>query len=154
MSIFDKFEKSFDNEGIVKELEEMKKGQRDNQYKDVPFGIYEVSVHTLEPRIAKSSGLPMLTIAFKVLEGEYKGSLIWQNISLGTTRMIGNAIRILEMLTSESKEDLEVKYKTITQFENLMLDVFESIDTNFEYLYQYEKEIWKCKIKEVFTLED
>ena len=48
-------------------------------------------------------------------------------------------------------------YKTYKQYGNLIMDVFEAIDNNFEFALDYKKgkgEFSKYEITEVFVLED
>ena len=48
-SIFDKWNKSFDVEGLKKDIEEADKGQQNGgDYREVPVGTYECKIEKLE----------------------------------------------------------------------------------------------------------
>ena len=62
------------------------------------------------------------------------------------------------MMVSEMGDDAPViEFKSCKQYANLIMDVFEAIDNNFEFALDYKKgkgEFSKYEITEVFTLTD
>lgn len=72
------FDKLIDAEGLDKDLQDSYEsgGQK---YVDVPFGEYEVKVNSIELKLTKSTGKPMVTIWFKVLKGNYEDQSIFYN---------------------------------------------------------------------------
>ena len=62
------------------------------------------------------------------------------------------------MMVSEMGDDAPViEFKSFKQYANLIMDVFEAIDNNFEFALDYKKgkgEFSKYEITEVFTLTD
>jgi len=74
MSIFDEFDANFDTAGLAKDAAEAAKNG--NTRREVPHGTYEVEINKLELGKSKK-GDPMFSCWFKILAGEYKGSLIF-----------------------------------------------------------------------------
>ena len=78
---YSKFDKMIDVNGLKDDVAAAAKGE--GNFKDVPHGTYEVEITKIDlvetgPN-SKEPGSPMVTIWFKVLEGEYKGSSIFMN---------------------------------------------------------------------------
>lgn len=76
---FSKFDKEVDLDGLKNDLAEVEKNGGSGERKEVPHGTYEVKVDKLELTESKTSGNPMVTCWFKVLSGEFKGSLIYES---------------------------------------------------------------------------
>ncbi|GAA0122225.1 DUF669 domain-containing protein [uncultured Clostridium sp.] len=131
MSIWDKFDKSMDIEGLKEDVKEVAENGGGN-FKEVPHGYYEVKVEKMEPKVSKK-GDPMLSIWFKVIEGEFKDGLIFYNQVLTTGFGIHNACEMLRSLDS----GIEINFNGMSSFENLILDVHEAIDGKLEYQLSY-----------------
>lgn len=145
-NIWDKFDREID-ENFQKDIE-----NADNQeFVEVPHNDYEVKIHTLELRISKSSGSPMVTIWFKVLTGEYKGNLIFMNQVINTPFQISICNKILKSLAP----NIEVKFETYSQYAELLMDIFEEIDGNYEYALKYgeNKGFNTFKILDIFEIK-
>ena len=76
-NIFDKWDKDIDTEGLANDVKEAAENGG-GDYKEVPHGDYEVAVQQMELKASKK-GDPMVSIWFKILEGEFKGSIIFYN---------------------------------------------------------------------------
>lgn len=157
-NLFDKWDKEVDTEGLAKDVEEAAANGGQTNYKEVPHGEYEVAVQQMELK-ASSKGDPMVSIWFKIVsEGEYKGSMIFMNQIVTQGFQIHIVNELLRMMVSEMGNDAPViEFKTYKQYSNLIMDVFEAIDNNFEFALDYKKgkgEFSKYEITEVFVLED
>lgn len=143
---FSKFDKKIDLEGLKKDIAE----SADGDYKEVPHGTYEVAITKLELAESKK-GDPMVKIWFKILEGEYKGSLIFMNQVVTQ----GFQLHIIDEFLRSLGTDVDVHFESYSQYADMILDVFEAVDGNFEYALDYgEKNGFSTfKIKEVFELE-
>lgn len=143
---FSKFDKQVDLEGLKKDIED----SANNDFKDVPHGNYEVAITKLELGESKK-GDPMVKIWFKVVNGEYKGSLIFMNQVI--TR--GFQIHIVDELLRSLETDIEISFESYSQYNELLMDVFEAIDGNFEYGLKYgeNKGFDTFEITEVFELD-
>lgn len=146
---WDKFDNNVDVEGLNKDLQENKDNY--GEYKEVPLGEYEVKVNKMELTTSKK-GDPMLSIWFKILDGEYKNSLIFYNqiLNLGFQIHMAN-----EMLRSfDTGIDVPSEFKGYAALNELILDISEEIDSQgLEYALKYDenKKGYKTfKITEVF----
>ena len=147
MSIFDEFDANFDTAGLAKDAAEAAKNG--NTRREVPHDTYEVEINKLELGKSKK-GDPMFSCWFKILAGEYKGSLIFMN-------QIGIVDEFLRSLMSEMDAPIPVQFQTYNQYNNLIMDIMEAIDGNYEYSLEYgenKKGFNTFKIKETYVLED
>lgn len=150
-NIWEKFDKNIDIEGLKKDAEEAKNNGGD--FKEVPHGDYEVEVNKLEPKVSKK-GDPMLSIWFKILSGEYKGSLIFYNQVLSNGFGLHKANEMLRSLDS----GVEVKFENFNQYQNLLMDIAEAIDGKLEYALSYtankkNPKFSEYEIKDIFEVE-
>lgn len=157
VNIWDKFDKEIDTEGLAKDVEEAAANGGGN-FKEVPHDTYEVEINKLEMTTSKK-GDPMLSCWMKILDGEYKGSLIFMNQVVTQGFQIHIANEFLRSLISEvdDAEKPDVIFKNYNQYNGMVMDVMELIDGNFEYLLDYRensKGFNTFEIKEVYVLED
>lgn len=143
---FSKFDKQVDLEGLKKDIED----SANNDFKEVPHGNYEVAIAKLELNESKK-GDPMVKAWFKIVSGEYKGSLIFMNQVI--TR--GFQIHIVDELLRSFDSGVEVSFESYSQYAELLMDIFEAIDGNFEYGLKYgeNKGFDTFEITDVFELD-
>jgi hypothetical protein len=147
-NIWDKFDKAVDTEGLAKDVKEV--AENGGEYVEVPHGDYEVSVQKLELTASKK-GDPMVTIWFKVLAGEYEGSLIFMNQVVTK----GFQIHIVNELLRSMDTGIDIEFVTYRQYGNLLMDVAEAIDGNLEFALSYKegkKGFSTYEITEVFEV--
>lgn len=132
MDIWEKFDKSIDVEGLKHDAEEAAKNG--GNFKEVPYGTYEVKVNKMELKESKTNK-PMLSIWFKILDGEYKDSIIFYNQVLSTGFGLHSADNFLRSLDS----GVTVEFKNFRQYNNLILDIAEAIDGVLEYGLEYSE---------------
>jgi hypothetical protein len=152
-SIWDKFDNAIDVEGLAADVKEAAENTR--SYKDVPHGKYEVEVNKMELTLSKK-GDPMFTAWFKIVEGEYKNSLIFMNQVVTQGFQIHIVHEILRSLTSETAGEFNIEWTTYNRLAELVMDVFEAIDGKFEYGLNYaegKKGFSTYEITDVYTLE-
>lgn len=149
-SIFDKWNKNI-GEGFADEVADLDNGQG-GDFPEIPYGDYEVKVNKMELKASKA-GDPMLSVQFKILEGQYKNSLIFMNQVLTMPFQIHKANDFMRSLDT----GMEIKFKDYTQYADLILDVSEEIDKQkLEYALGYgvnEKGYDTFEILEVFEQE-
>lgn len=146
-SIFDKWNKTVDQESLAKEVAEVAENGG-GDYEEVPFGDYTVKVDKLEIRESRK-GDPMLSAWFKILEGDHKGQLIFMNQVLTKPYTIVKANEFLESLNSEVEFKFDGNYE---HYNNTILDIAEAIE-GLEYLLDYgenSKGYSTFKIEEVY----
>lgn len=143
---FSKFDKQVDLEGLKKDIED----SANNDFKEVPHGTYEVAIAKLELGESKK-GDPMVKVWFKIISGEYKGSLIFMNQVITK----GFQIHIVDELLRSLDTDIDIHFDSYSQYNELLLDVFEAVEDNFEYALNYgeRKGFDTFEITEVFELD-
>ena len=147
---FNKFDKEVDLEGLKKDMIEVEENGGD--FKDVPHGKYEVSVNKMELGESKK-GDPMVTIWFKILSGEFKGSLIFYNQVITQAFQIHIVNGLLRSMTDGGDA---VKFESYSQYAQMLMDIHETIYGNLEFAMEYgetNKGFPTFKIVEVFEVE-
>lgn len=148
--IWDEFDEKVDLEGLRKDVEEASKNGG-GDFKEVPHGKYEVEVNKLDLTKSKKGDM-MLTIWFKILKGEYKGSLIFYNQVMSQGFGIHKANEMLRSLDS----GVEVEFVSGKQYHDMLLDIREAIDGTLEYVLEYgenNKGYGTYEIKDIFDKE-
>lgn len=148
---FSKFDKAVDLDGLKKDLAEAKENGGTGEYKDVPVGKYEVSVHKMELTESKK-GDPMVSIWFKILAGEYKGSYLFFNQVITQ----GFQIHLVNELLRSMETEMAIDFESYSQYAQLLLDVHECVDGQLEFAIDYDennKGFKTFKIEEVFEVE-
>jgi hypothetical protein len=149
-NIWDKFDEAIDTEGLQADVKEAAENGSGN-YKEVPHGTYEVEVNKME-LIASKKGDPMVSIWFKVLAGEYKGSLIFFNQVITK----GFQIHIVDELLRSMDTGVEIEFVSYKQYGNMLMDVMEAIDGQLEFALSYQegkKGFSTYEVEEVFEVE-
>ena len=154
-NVFDKWDAVIDTEGLQKDVAEAAQNGGGN-YEEVPHGIYEVAVKQMELKASKK-GDPMVSIWFKILDGEYKGSMIFFNQVITQGFQVHIVNEMLRTMVSECADEVpDIEFESYKQYASLIMDVFEAINENFEYVLAYKKgkkDFSTYEIKEVFVLE-
>lgn len=148
---YEKFDNQVDLEGLKKDLAEAKENGGTGEYKDVPVGKYEVSVHKME-LVESKKGDPMVSIWFKILAGEYKGSYLFFNQVITQ----GFQIHLLNELLRSMETEMDIDFESYSQYAQLLMDVHECVDGQLEFAIDYDennKGFKTFKIEEVFEVE-
>lgn len=151
-SIFDKWNKSIDVEGLKKDIAEADKGQNNGDFAEVPVGTYECKIEKLELK-ESSKGSPMVSAWFKILSGDFKGSMLFMNQVITQGFQISIVNRFLKSL--EAVDDDKVEFKDYGQYNDLLMDIMEAIDGSLEYLIEYKKskkDFAVYSVKEVYEV--
>jgi len=146
-NIWEKFDKMIDTKALKEEAE---RAAEQGNFVEVPHGTYEVRIEKLELGQSKSSGNPMMVCWMKILDGPYKGQLLFYNQTLHTGFGIHKANEFLRSLDS----GLDIHFESFKQYYDLLLDVHEAIDGKLEYAVEYgeERGFKTFKIVEVFEV--
>lgn len=154
-NIFDKWDKEIDTEGLAADVDEAAKNNS-GTYEEVPHGDYEVAIQQMELKASKK-GDPMISIWFKIVsDGKFKGSMIFFNQVITQGFQVHIVNELLRMIVSEMQNAPEIEFKSYKQYGNLIMDIFEAVNENFEYVLSYKKgkkDFSTYEIKEVFVLE-
>lgn len=149
-NIWDKFDQAIDTKGLQEDVKEAAENGT-GSFKEVPHGEYEVEVNKME-LIASKKGDPMVTIWFKVVTGEYKGSLIFFNQVVTQ----GFQIHIANELLRSMDSGIDVQFETYKQYGEMIMDIAEEVDGNLEFALKYgkgKKDFSTYEITEVFEVE-
>lgn len=152
-----KFDKEVDTEALAADVKYVEENGMD--FEPLPNGAYEVEVEKMELTTSKK-GDPMLTIWFKVVQGDYEGKRIFYNkvMQPQNDKAFGLQVHqnneMLRAIWDCEKDDVE--FKTFKQYADLVMDIHEDIDGQFEYLL--EKDTNKdgydtFEIKEVYEVD-
>jgi hypothetical protein len=142
---FSKFDKSIDVEGIKADLQNVKE---DVSFDEVPHGQYEVKIKKMELKESKK-GMPMVSIWFEIVAGEFKNRLIFMN------QVVTQAfqVHICNDLFKSFDTGLEIKFENYVQYSGLIFDIAEEIESQgltFHLDYGEKKGFSTFKILEVF----
>lgn len=153
-NIFDKWDKEIDTKGLAEDVKEA--AENGTEFKEVPHGDYEVAINQMELKASKK-GDPMVSIWFKIVsDGEYKGSMIFFNQVITQGFQVHIVNELLRTMVSEMTDAPVVEFVSYKQYANLIMDIFEAVNENFEYALAYKKgkkDFSTYEITEVFTLE-
>lgn len=156
---WEKFDKQVDIEALKEDVEEVEKNGGTGDFEPVPDGEYEVEVEKME-LIESKKGDPMLSIWFKIIDGDYENQRIFYNGVMQPQNDKAFGIQVhrnnemLRALWDCEKDD--VKFTSFKEYADLVLDIHEDIDGQFEYLLEKKtdkKGYDQLKIKEVYELE-
>lgn len=147
---FAKFDKNVDLKGLQADIAEATNNSNGGNFKEVPHDKYEVKIEKLELTVSKK-GDPMVVCWMKILDGEYKNSLIFMNQVVTKGFQIHIANEFLRSLAA----DVDITFESYSQYANLLMDIHEKIDGNKEYLLDYgeKKGFNTFKIEEVYDVE-
>ena len=142
-----------------KDLENLDNLETDQmEYVDVPYGIYEVAVAGITEKDNKK-GVPMVTVRFKVLAGEYEGQSIWYNQNVDTVWKF----KVVAKLLNSMKTNVNIASSTYVvngevdfeAYNEMLKAVYDDItEQGFEYALEYkenEKGFKTYTITDVFS---
>lgn len=153
-----KFDKTVDTVALAADVEEVEANGGPGDYPEIPEGQYEVEVELME-MVTSKKGDPMLKIWFKILDGEFEGQRIfYHGVMQPQAEYFGlQTHRNNKMLRAlwDCEHD-DVKFTNFSEYADLVMDIHEDIDGQFEYLLS--KEVDKkgydvLKIVEIFEVE-
>ncbi len=148
--LLEKWNKQIDTKALVGEVKDI---QENGGFEEVPCGTYEVEVNKMEFVATKSNNDPMLTIWFKVTEGDHKHSLIFYNQVLTRSIGIHNANEIMRAMDTGLTIEFNGDY---ADYADLIADVFEKVSKKvvFELDYGENNKGYKTyEITDVFDLD-
>ena len=145
---FSKWDNQVDIEGLKHDIQDASQNGG-GDFKEVPLGAYEIKIKKLELKASKK-GDPMVSCWMQILEGEYKGSMLFMNQVI--TR--GFQVHIVNEFLRSLASGLEISFESYSQYAQLLMDIAEAIDNHKEYAVEYgEKNGFNTfKITDVFEL--
>lgn len=147
---FSKFDEQVNKDELQKDIAAA--AENNQQFEETPDGAYVCKVEKLELGQTKD-GRPMLKAMFRITEGDCAKRCLFYNRPIFGTKndanMIASAIGFLDKLDS----GLDIVFESYSQFAELVLDVFEEIESTLEYEVEYEAEAFNSiSITDVFEV--
>ncbi len=135
MSVFDKWNKAIDVEGLAKDTKEVEANGGTGEYAEIPVGTYEIKIEKMELK-ESSKGDPMFSAWFRIIAGDFENQLLFMNAVITQGFQIGNVNRFLRSLDAVDT----VEFKDYAQYNDLIMDIMEAIEeAGLEYLIEYKK---------------
>lgn len=129
-NIWEEFDKNIDVEGLIEDAKEAE--ENGVSFKEVTPGKYEVKITKMELKKSKKN-TPMVSIWFEILDGEFKGNLIFYNQVISTGFGLHNCNEFLKSLDT----GVDVTFESFSKYADLLNDIFEAADGNIEYVLNY-----------------
>ena len=149
MEIWEKFDKKIDTKVLKDDIKQVRENGG-GDYKEVPFGTYEVKVEKIKLKESKK-GDPMVSIWFNIIAGEFKNSNIFYNQVITQ----GFQIHLLNELLRSLDTGVNVEFDTYAQYNEVLMDIAEGTQA-LEYALEYgenKKGYPTYKITDVFEAE-
>ncbi len=149
-NVWEEFDKSVDIDGLQKDIKQAEENDGQN-FKDVPLGEYEIKIEKLELVKSKKND-PMFSCWMKIINGEYKGSMIFMNQVMTQ----GFQIHIVDEFLRSLDSGIDIEFKTYSQFAKLLEEIKKAIDGVLEYAVEYgeKKGFNTFKITNIFEVEE
>lgn len=122
MSIYEKFNNSFDLAGLKEDIEAA--SANDGDYEKLPYDDYEVKIDRLEIGETKS-GNPKVVCWFKVVAGPYKGRLIFMNQTIAK----GVQIKIANQFLDSLESGVDIEFEDFVQYASMLEAIKDILDT-------------------------
>lgn len=137
-----KFDSMFDLNGL---REDAKKSEDENnkEYKDVPFGTYEVKIEKAELKESKTHK-PMVSMWFKIIAGENKDQMIFYNQVVNEGFQLGIVYKMLSKIAGA-----DLHFESFTVLEDT-LGACVDIELSLEYS-EGKKGFANYKVLQVFN---
>lgn len=116
-----KFDKQVDLDSLKQDVKDAANSQ--SGFEEPPFGTYAVKIDRMELKPSKK-GDPMVSIWFKVIEGQHQNRLVFYNRVIGQAFGIHMANEFLRSLGIRT----EIVFESYSQYANLILDLSEEIE--------------------------
>lgn len=159
MGIFEKYASKINAEELKQSANEIASNASAGNYEAVPVGKYEVEVNKMECKLSKEKKNPMVSIWFKILEGNFENSMIFYNGVFYEDWMRHRVVKMISALLGDNSHEAEInlilKSNDVNTINDFVMDVHEEIDGKFEYLLEYgqKKGFNTYDIKAVFEVE-
>lgn len=139
-----------DYQAFAQEAKEVELNEK-KEFQEVPAGEYECAINKMELKEAKS-GADMISVWWEILDGTFKGQILFQNVVLAGDYGKHNYKRFMQ----EIKTSIDVfNFSSREELEEVVLDVFDDVIAKYEYLVKVKdgKNGFKeFEIKDVFNI--
>lgn len=132
--IFDKWDNEINGAELMHDVEEVEKNGGNGTYDEVPHGTYIVQIDKMEIKATKKTGDPMLSVWFKISDGDQKGRLIFMNQILVSGLGIHTANQLLTSLDTGIEAHFDGSYK---HYSEMVADIYEKVNGHMEFELEY-----------------
>lgn len=150
MADFSKYNNMFNVDELKAQMKEIEENGGNGEYPEVPHGKYSVKIEKLElTETKKEPKRPMLSVWFKILEGDFKEQRIFMNQVCEKPFQLTVVKNFLKSLDSS----LNVEFDGFVKFANLIMDIAEDIEAQklvYDLEYSEKKGFNTFKIVDVF----
>lgn len=130
-TVFEKFDNMTDLEALKQDVADADAG-KSKEFEPLPDGNYEVSLAQIELKESKN-GKPMVAMRFKILDGQYAKQLIFVNQVISSGFSIHKCNELLKAMCQFVEPKINVEFKSYTQYNSLLLDIFEKVADSFSF---------------------
>lgn len=147
------FDKEFDIEALKANMKEM--AEQTVEFKEVPAGKYECKIEKIELNETKKTGMPMCSIQFRIVEGEFNKQCLFYNKVLITTDSTGKMNAFGLHINNEFLRSLDTSYEVVfedfTQYKELLRNIADDVEP-LTYLIEYtiSNGFGNFKVKEIY----
>lgn len=139
-----------DYKAFAEEAREVELGAK-KEIKEVPAGDYECAIKKMELK-ESSKGSDMISVWWEILDGAFKGQLLFQNIVLAGEYGKHNYKRFMQSI----KTSVDVfNFSSREELENVVLDVYDDVISKYEYLVSVKdgkNNFKEFEIKDIFNI--
>lgn len=146
---FAKFDSMVDVSGLKADIANA--SAKSGDFEDVPYGEYEVKLEKMELTESKTTHEPMVTMWFKVVDGDQQGRLIFMNQKV----VRGFQIHLVNELLRDMEIETPIDFDSYVQYGEMLAEAFDEVkDTKtFHLNYAENKKGYRVfEIKEVFRV--
>lgn len=128
---------------------------KDRQFDDPVSGTYECRVEKMMLGQSKK-GTPLFKCQFKILVGQYEGSMIYMNQILSPSAhcTVGQRIGLVNKFLKSLESGIEVEFKDFVQWEKMISEIADDIDDRLEYEIYYSKSKSGCQQFNIIQVYD
>lgn len=148
----------FDNKVDLNELQDEVNNAPDNEFEEVPDGIYIVKIEKMEVKLTKAGDKLMFEVQCKIIEGEQENRNIFFNRIISGNKVSekwnnGRAIKSVITWLQKLETEVEPEFINYQDFADCVLDIFQEIQGKVELEVDYKASSFNpITIKEVYDI--
>lgn len=148
----------FDNKVDLNELQDEVNNAPDNEFDEVPDGIYVVKIEKMEIKLTKAGDKLMFAVQCKIIEGEQENRNIFFNRVISGNKVSekwndGRAIKSVITWLQKLETNVVPEFINYEDFAGCVLDIFQEIQGKVELEVDYKASNFNpITIKEVYDI--
>lgn len=148
----------FDNKVDLNELQDEVNNAPDNEFDEVPDGIYVVKIEKMEIKLTKAGDKLMFAVQCKIIEGEQENRNIFFNRVISGNKVSekwndGRAIKSVITWLQKLETKVVPEFINYEDFAGCVLDIFQEIQGKVELEVDYKASNFNpITIKETYDI--